>query len=245
MKIIARILFGLLAILVIATAGFIVWGSTPAGPMPEALAALQSTSRVGVTTEPWLVFAPASGASQTGLILYPGGRVDYRAYAPLGRDLAEAGYRVIIPSMPLNLAVFSPDSASEIIQAFPEVKYWAVGGHSLGGAMAANFLKRNPGQAAGLVLLAAYPAEGDDLSTSDLKVVSIYATQDGLATPSQIMASKPLLPAETGWVQIEGGNHAQFGWYGEQAGDFPALITRQAQQDQVVAALVEFLKALE
>jgi pimeloyl-ACP methyl ester carboxylesterase len=213
--------------------------------MPEALAALQSDAEVIVTTESWLDFAPAQAVATTGLIFYPGGRVDYRAYAPLAHDLAARGYRVIIPAMPLNLAVFSPDKAAEIIRAFPEVQAWAVGGHSLGGAMAANFLRRQPEQAAGLVLIASYPAESDDLSASFLSVISISGSQDGLATPDKIAASHALLPPDTTWVTIQGGNHAQFGWYGDQSGDLPASISRDSQQAQVADALAEYLSLLE
>jgi hypothetical protein len=95
-----------------------------------------------------------------------------------------------------------------------------------------------------LVLWAAYPAESDDLSGQDLAVVSIYGTRDGLATPDKIDASRPLLPPDTRWVAIEGGNHARFGWYGPQNGDNPATISREDQQRQVVAATVNLLQQL-
>jgi pimeloyl-ACP methyl ester carboxylesterase len=245
MKIISRVFLGLVAFLLIATAAMVIWGSTPAAPMPDALAALQSDAQVTVTTDRWLDFVPASGPAETGLIFYPGGRVDYRSYAPLAHELAAAGYRVIIPAMPLNLAVFSPGKAADIIQAVPEVKHWAVGGHSLGGSMAANFAKNNPELVAGLVFLASYPAESDDLSVSNLPVLSISGSLDGLSTPEKIEASRALLPAGTVWVVVQGGNHAQFGWYGVQAGDSQATISRTSQQEQVVAALVEFLKGLK
>src|SRR5205085_11344268 len=123
-----------------------------------------------------------------------------------------------------------------VIAAHPEITRWAVGGHSLGGAFAANFAYHHPGAVAGLVLWAAYPPSSDDLAGSGLQVVSIYGTRDGLAGPEKIAPSRALLPADTVYAAIEGGNHAGFGRYGPQAGDNAATITPEAQQAQVVAA---------
>ena len=111
--------------------------------------------------------------------------------------------------------------------------------------MAANFAYSHPGTVEGLVLWAAYPAGSNDLSLAALKVISISGTLDGLSTPAKIEASRDLLPADTTWVIIQGGNHAQFGWYGKQNGDNPASITRSEQQDQIVDATVTFLDDLK
>ena len=235
----------LVAILILGLLAFVIWGSTPAAPMPEALSALQSDGQVRVDTEPWLVFQPTAAAPTTGLILYPGGRVDPRAYAPTARALAEEGYLVAIVPMPLNFAILAPGRATEVQAAFPQIEQWAIGGHSLGGAMAANFAARQPAAVQGLVLWAAYPAGGDDLSGRPLAVTSIYGTRDGVATMDEIAASEPLLPPATRWVEIEGGNHAQFGWYGPQNGDYEATISREAQQDQIIAATLELLSRLD
>ncbi len=53
-------------------------------------------------------------------------------------------------------------------------------------------------------------------------------------------ASRTLLPADTTWVVIEGGNHAQFGDYGIQPGDNVATISAAEQQTQIVDATVIF-----
>jgi hypothetical protein len=206
-------------VLILALGGFVIWASMAATPMPEALSALQSDAQVEVETEPWLVFRPVGGNPTVGLILYPGGRVDARAYAPTARALAQEGFLVVIVPMPLNLAILGPDRAAEVMVAFPDIGRWAVGGHSLGGAMSARFAYQNSEAVEGLVLWAAYPASMDDLSGYSLRVTSIYGTRDGLATEDKIAASRPLLPLDTSWVAIEGGNHAQFGWYGPQSGD--------------------------
>jgi pimeloyl-ACP methyl ester carboxylesterase len=171
--------------------------------------------------------------------------VDPRSYAPAARTIAQEGYLVVIVPMPLNLAVFASDAAAEVIMAYPEVSHWAIGGHSLGGAMAARFAYSHPDDVQGLVLWAAYPDGSNDLSGRRLPVSSIYGTLDGLATPEKIAASHALLPMTAEWVAIEGGNHAQFGWYGPQSGDNPATISREGQQRQVVAATLELLASLD
>lgn len=244
MRIVKRWWWILPLVLFLAVGGLLIWGSTPAAPMPEALAALEPDSRVSVETDPWLIFRPAGQEPTTGLVFYPGGRVDPRAYAPSGRALAEAGYLVAIVPMPLNLAVFAPDRAGDVMAAFPEVEHWAVGGHSLGGSMAARFAYENPNVTDGLALWAAYPASTDDLSAYDLAATSIFGTRDGVATQDEIDASRPLLPPDTMWVAIEGGNHAQFGWYGAQDGDNEATISRGEQQAQITAATMELLSTI-
>lgn len=237
--------WSLLLLPVLAAAAFLIWASTGPAPMPEALAAAQSDGQVQVQTEPWLIFAPVGQDPTAGLVLYPGGRVDPRAYAPTVRAIAQKGYLVVIVPMPLDLAFLAPERALDVVTAFPDVKHWAVGGHSLGGAMSARLAYQNPGAVQGLVLWAAYPAASDDLSQHDLAVTSIYGTRDGLATGEKIAASRPLLPADTQWVAIQGGNHAQFGWYGPQSGDNEATISRAEQQKEVVLATLQLLSRLE
>jgi len=245
MRTFKRVVLIIVLILAVATAGFLVWAYTPQAAMPEALTALQSDSQVQVTEEGWIVFEPTGTQPDTGLILYPGGRVDPRAYAPIARAIAQQGYLVVIVPMPLNLAVFGAGAAEEVIAAYPQIQQWAIGGHSLGGAMAANFAKSHGDEVDGLALWAAYPASSDDLSSSGLQVVSMYGTRDGLATGEKINASRPLLPVDTTWTPIAGGNHAQFGWYGEQGGDNPAEISRTDQQTQIVAATIALLESLK
>jgi pimeloyl-ACP methyl ester carboxylesterase len=240
-----RVILIIIGLLVIITGSFVVWGETTAKPMPQAFAALQSDTQVTVTTGKWLEFTPSTSAPKIGFVIYPGGRVDYRAYAPQAYSVAAHGYLVVIIHMPLNLAVFDPSAAAAVISRHPEIKIWAVGGHSLGGAMAASFAHSNPDSVRGLVLWASYPAGRDDLSQSDIKVISISGMLDGLSTPDKITASQKLLPADTIWVPIVGGNHAQFGWYGPQAGDNPATISREEQQAQIVQATVDFLTTLK
>ena len=224
-------------LLLLGAGGFVLWANNAAQPMPEALAALQSDAAVTVTQADWIEFTPVGSDPATGFIFYPGGRVDPRAYAPPARALAEQGYFVAITPMPLYLAIIDPERANAVIAAHPEIEHWLIGGHSLGGATAAIYANRHPQAVEGVVFWAAYPPDSDSLAArDDLAVTSIYGTLDGLATPAKIEATAPLLPAGAQLVPIEGGNHAQFGWYGDQSGDNPAAISREEQQAQVVAA---------
>jgi len=144
--------------------------------------------------------------------------------------------------MPFNLAVFGAGRADEVIAAHPEIKVWAIGGHSLGGAMAANYVYGHPDAVSGLALMAAYPADNNSLADRKLDVLSIYGTEDGAV--ERLEASHSLLPPGTEWMAIEGGNHAGFGWYGSQPGDGVASISREEQQAQTASAIVGLLSRM-
>jgi pimeloyl-ACP methyl ester carboxylesterase len=245
MRIVKILLITGLSVLLLAAGGFILWAETPSGPMPEALDALGSDANVTVTQDDWIVFKPEGSEPTSGLIIYPGGRIDPRSYAPAARAIAEQGYLVVIVPMPLNLAVFDSGAADDVIAAFPQIQHWAVGGHSLGGAMAAGYAANHPEAVDGLVLWAAYPADNVDLSSSAIRAASIYGSADALADEATILSTKPRLPGETHWVAIAGGNHAQFGWFGNQPGDGAATISRPEQQAQIIDATVELLQRLE
>jgi pimeloyl-ACP methyl ester carboxylesterase len=233
----------LLALLLAGSAGFVVWAENALGPEQAALLALNSDSQVTVTQKPgYISLAPGQTQPTSAFIFYPGGRVDYRSYAPPLRKIAEQGYLVLLVPVRLNLAFFDINAAQDVLKDFPEIRHWAIGGHSLGGVAAASFADSHP-QIEGLVLWASYPA-ADSLKTSEIKVMSIYATLDGLATGQKIEASRALLPPGTIFVPIEGGDHAQFGAYGPQPGDNPASIPAQAQWQQVAAATASLLRML-
>jgi len=244
MRRIDRILGIIFSILVLATLGFVAFTSFPAQPMPQALTALKSDDQVLVAAEPGWVFYPRTKDPTIGLIIYPGALVDARAYAPLARAIASQGYLVVIPPMLFNLAFFGQDRAHQVRPFFPRVRQWAIAGHSLGGVVATSYVRGNEG-VRGLVLWASYPADNDNVSRRNLVATSIYGTQDKLAPPEKILAGKARLPADTLFVAIEGGNHAQFGWYGAQNGDGVATISREQQQEQIVNATVALLRRLE
>lgn len=244
MRILKIVLTALLLILLFVALGVgaLVW--TTGRPTAEAQAALVSDGQATAQTGEWLTFRPAGPAPTTGLIFYPGGLVHPESYAPLARAIASQGYLVVIPPMPLNLAVVTPNVAEAVIAAHPEIQKWAIGGHSLGGSMAARYAANHPDRIAGLALWASYPEPGLDLSGLPLAVVSVYGSEDGLASLAEIEQSKAQLPAATRFVRIEGGNHAQFGAYGPQRGDNPAAISAEEQARQTVQATVALLAGL-
>jgi len=239
-----KVIIAVLLLTMVVLVGFVVWAETPPEPMLQAYASLKSDSAVTVTMNKWLVFTPVNSSSNVGFIIYPGGRVDYRSYAPQAHALAAQGYLTIVAPMLLNLAVFSENEANDIIASFPQINSWAIGGHSLGGTIAAQFCYDNPGKIKGLVLWAAYPESGTNLTNSNLVVTTIHGSEDGLVSSTQIKDSLMQLPSSTVRVEIAGGNHAQFGWYGNQQGDNAAKISRELQQSQIVNATLQLLVKL-
>lgn len=239
-----KLLIGVLLTVTIVLVGFVVWAETPPAPMLEAYDALESDSAVIVSTKDWIVFQPVISNKNVGFVIYPGGRVDFRSYAPMAHRIAAEGYLVLIVRMPLNLAVFGVNIASDIIKSYSAISSWVIGGHSLGGTMAAQFAHENPSDVKGLVLWAAYPASGTDLSKNNLLVTTIHGTNDGLVSSSQIEDSLKLLPVSTSRIEIIGGNHAQFGWYGDQGGDNAATISREEQQNQIFNATLQLLETV-
>jgi pimeloyl-ACP methyl ester carboxylesterase len=194
-----------------------------------------------------LSFAPKSGAKSSGLVFYCGARIPPEAYAYLARACAKAGYTAVLSSMPLNVATLAPSRAYRAASAYPGVRRWVIAGHSLGGAAAATFVARNAAakagaiSVAGLLLIASYPGSGADLSTKSLIVVTVGASRDALASPARIAAAGGRLPAGSRYVEIAGGNHAQFGEYGPQSGDgiaeIPGLTQRKATVDEAISLL--------
>ena len=244
MKIIKKVFLVLLITVLLITIGFSVWAYSAAKPMQAALDSVKTAEIVKINNQSVLVFSPTQADPLSGVIFYPGGRVDYHAYAPFAEALSKKGYLVVIPKMPFNLAVFDYKAAKPIIEQFSSIGHWVIGGHSLGGSMAAHYLFENQDEIDGLLLVASYPAAGDDLTNYSGSVTSVSASLDGLATADDIAASKLLLPSSTSFVLIKGGNHAQFGWYGNQAGDNTAIISREDQQAQLIQATLDLLDAI-
>ena len=246
----------LVILLLIGASAFVVWATNLPAPLPHALEALQESPEVVINQEEWIEFLPQVTPARVGLILYPGGKVPAEAYAPLARDLADAGYYVAILYAPLNLAIFNYDEANAVMEAHKDVRTWVVGGHSLGGVAAALYADAHPDKVRGLFLMASTPASGDVVKTlvpgstdlwksTTLAVTSVYATNDGLFDAKALEESKLLLPPQTNYVEIVGGNHAQFGWYGPQAGDGAATMSPEEQQVQTSNAAKALLESLK
>ena len=174
-----------------------------------------------------------------GLIFYPGGKVEYTAYAPLLRACAENGILCALVQMPGNLAVLDANAADGLQEEYPEITTWYIAGHSLGGAMAANYAAAHDEDYDGLILLAAYSTK--DLTGTPLRVLSVYGSVDGVLDRESYEKNRANLPADTIEVVLDGGCHAQFGSYGTQDGDGIPTISGEEQVRQTVEAIVAFV----
>ena len=213
------------------------------GPMPEALAAMESTDTVNVVDGRPITFTPVE-ATSSGLIIYPGALVEPRSYAPAAHALANGRVFVAIVPMPFGFAILGSNRADGVIRDHPEVTDWVIAGHSLGGVMAARYVANHPEAIGGLVLWGAYPEDGVDLSSWSGVTTSIFGTLDGLTTVNDVEQSRARLPADAAFIPVEGGIHAYFRWYGDQRGDNPATIPREQQQQIVVEGTAEVISVL-
>lgn len=202
--------------------------------------AMQSSDQVTVSKvgNKNIVFSPENPSA--GFIFYPGGKVEYEAYAPLMKKVAENGILCVLVHMPANLAVLDKNAADGIMERYPEIENWYIGGHSLGGAMAASYVSEHAEEYSGLVLLAAYSTS--DLSDSGLKILSVYGSKDEVLKMDSYEKYRTNLPTDYVELVIEGGSHAFFGCYGAQKGDGIPEITNEEQIDQTVDAILKVIK---
>ena len=232
-------------ILLITILGFLIWGISWATyarpPLPEALEALESDQVVSISSDPWLIFKPEGDHTSTGLIFYPGGRIDPRGYATLLREISSQGYLVVVPSMPINMAVFNANAADEIIEAYQDIENWVIGGHSVGGTMAAQYASQNLDLIQGLVIWASYPAGNSDISQTKLPVYSIFGDLDPQANEESVLERSELFPPGTRYIAIAGGDHHQFGSYEIKPKEHHATVPRDVQQEQLILATLELL----
>lgn len=240
-----KLVLAVLAVVVVSfVLVFVFWAGSALPASENALHAMQSDAQVFVSEENgWVTFFPVDDPQpEMGFIFYPGGRVDYRAYSPVLRMIAQQGYFIALVPVPLNLAFFDINVAARVQAQHPEIKHWVVSGHSLGGVAASVYAKDHLQELDGLVFFASYPAD-ESLKNSDIKILSIYGTRD-MAGMDKFDQTKALLPPQTEYVVIDGGNHAQFGSYGFQPGDNEATISPEEQWAQVANATVRFLEEI-
>ncbi len=193
----------------------------------------------------WLIFGDQN-RSNVGLVFYPGGKVSPEAYGQLANTLAnKLNVLVVIVPMPLDLAVFGSKRGTNVQTYFSTIDTWIIGGHSLGGTMAANLAYSHPDDWQGLLLLASYPQDKHDFSDRSIKAISIIGDQDGLISQQRWRQSLSLLPDDAVTTVIQGGNHAGFGTYGVQSGDSVASISQAEQREQTVQAIELWFKAFK
>lgn len=216
-------------------------------------ALLRSDGRVAVAeAADHFAFGPASGpAAETALLFFPGGGVDPIAYVPLVRAVAAEGFLVRLVKLSFEIGPADAhkrraiDRGKSVIEAEPRVRRWVVAGHSMGGAIAAQFAREDEERFAGFVLVGTTHPRDFDLSRFPGDATKIVGTLDRVAKLEQCEAGRSLLPAATTWVRVEGGNHAQFGSYGPQPGDGAATIAPEEQRRQTSEALVAALRRAE
>lgn len=185
-----------------------------------------------------VVFEPQNAT--VGFIFYPGGKVEANAYQPLMAELAREGVLCVLVEMPFNLAVFDINAADGIQEQYPEIKDWYIGGHSLGGSMAASYLADHVDEYEGLILLGSYSTA--DLSDTGLDVLSIFGSEDKVLNREKYDENKSNLPDDFGEVVIDGGCHAYFGMYGAQDGDGTPTISNHEQIRLTVESIIKVLK---
>ena len=225
--------------LVILAGAFIYYVQDYYQASEPAVELMTSTDEVEVLNDDPIHFASSIEDTDIGIIFYPGGKVDEVAYTPLFQPLAEVGHETFIVDMPFHLAVFDVNAADAIIEDHPEIKEWYVGGHSLGAAMAAVYAEKNVDKLAGLFLLAGYSTA--DLSSSNLPVLALYGSEDGVIDLETLAENRSNLPENTIEVTIPGGNHGQFGLYGEQEGDGQATISSEEQLAITIQQIQHFI----
>ena len=223
-------IMGILILLVLLiTGGYAVIKYRTYEAMPEAVSLIETD---GVQEEDdYYVIEPEEPTGN--VVFYQGGLVETEAYLPLAQAISEQGFRVFVPSMPLNLAILKTNAFAEIYEENPSNLEWWIGGHSLGGTSALLYADEQPAQLKGAFLLGAYPSDETDLTDTDLEILSLYAENDGVINQDKYQSSQSLLPENTVYHVISGGNHSNFGHYGFQNGDGESSISREEQQQAV------------
>lgn len=228
-----RLIAGGIVFLILAILVGAFWGYVSDHYRAEDVALDVLTQANGISVQDNLTILSPSHPTDTAIIFYPGAKVEAEAYLPLLDQTRQTGVTCILVHMPFHMAIFDVNAAEDVIAQFPEIQHWYIAGHSMGGAMASKFAAEHPDQVDGLILLGAY-IYGD---YPDEKTLTIYGSLN--------QSVEDHIDYTENIVEIEGGNHAQFGNYGPQKGDLPATISAQEQQAQTVAAIKAFLSGAD
>ncbi|WP_234003814.1 alpha/beta hydrolase [Nocardiopsis sp. SBT366] len=239
-------LAALTALVLVAATAFVVWALDPYRAEPEPLARAEQDPAVVVERlSDGVLITPTENPSGTGIVFYPGARVEADAYvASWAPVVARTGATVVVPDLRLNLALVDSARGESAVDAAPGITEWYLGGHSMGGAFAAQHLGSGNGDVAwaGLILWASYATESADLADrDDLAVLSVAGGRDGVLVPAEVTERRANLPADAVTEVVEGMNHAQFGAYGEQSGDAEPELTDDQAHEALADVTADFL----
>lgn len=229
-----KLKIGIILFVIIFIGGFFVYAQFYYHAEKTATDYINGTEDVNVTKISNGLFLDGYG-NDTAIIFYPGAKVEYTSYLPLFMNLSSKGIDCYLVEMPFNLAFFGINSADSIIEN-SNYSHYFMAGHSLGGAMASSYVNKTDNDINGLIYLSSHSSVG-----IDVPVLSIRGTNDGIINLTSYQKSKSLMKNNYTEILINGGNHAQFGYYGNQSGDGQASITAKSQQDQSADAIMKFI----
>ena len=225
-----RIALGIVVLLLALCAGAFFWYVSDYYRAEDvALDVLAQDS--GLSVQDNLTVLSPSVPSDTAIIFYPGAKVEAEAYLPLLEQIKQTGVTCILVHMPFRMAIFDANAAEDVMEQFPEIQHWYMAGHSMGGAMASQFASGHQDEIDGLILLGAY-IYGD---YPDEKTLTVYGSLN--------QSVEDHIDYTENIVEIEGGNHAQFGNYGPQKCDLPATNAAAEQPAQTVDAISDFMRS--
>ncbi|WP_253737882.1 alpha/beta hydrolase [Halohasta salina] len=244
-----RLVVWIVVALLVVVALAVIYAGTPYHGTPESIAAAEDDPRVSVDrSSGGYVLQPADRQPEAAVVFYPGGRVHPDAYvgslAPLAR---EANVTVVIPRMPLNLAVVdyglaeagvADHAADRAMADRPEISEWYVGGHSLGGAMACRYVATGA-EVEGVLLYASYC--DIDLSDRDIAAVSVTGDADGVLDREADDRNRGNLPPSTRVAELAGVNHTQFGTY--RGHDEPSGTSYETAHSRLNGVVVPWLRS--
>lgn len=238
-KIVKQLMFAILIAVIVGGAMFWFWTKQVADIEADAKQAIEGQYKL---VDDVYIFGNEKDA-EVGVILYPGAKIDPLAYGMTSALIAQKGYAVFVPKMALNMAILSSNQANQIMEKYTSIETWVVGGHSLGGVAAAQYMSMYPDAAQGLFFLASYPTESIDFSQSNLPILSIYGENDGLTEIQDIEDNQKYLSKHAVLHEIKGGNHSQFGSYGLQRKDNEATISQEKQQEEIAGSIDEWIQS--
>lgn len=237
-----KAIFGVIGFTLLVFVGAIIWMSVPYSYQQQSIQQVLEANGTEATADGWLVFRPTEANGQ-GIIFYPGGKTVPQTFAPLMQALSEQGYLVVIVSMPLNTPYFGIDKAEQVIAKFGDVNNWHLIGHSQGGAAAAEFAKENQDKISSLVFWASYP--GSNISYLAIPTLGLSGAMDKVITPKKVELARAKYPGATRFVEIDGANHWQFGYFVASYSNEEGLISMEEQVQQVLGHTQLFIGSLD